>query len=328
MSGFPLVVAQVLIAVALVAVGALYVRVFLGRWSATPRRVPLRAHDRAAARSRPVTVRPDIFARDPEQRLEAFRELERLAHRNPAQRQRFVGQVLAQLRFRGWSELPDWHARLWAFVLPHLRPDEPEFWPGIAVRVERTVLHDVDLSGCEIRALAFERVRCTGTTRFTRTVFTGNVTFEDSCFAGHVRFRGAEFRGAVNFGQVTFAGTAAFPGVTVAGSAGFRQARFSGLTDFTGARFAGPFDAVAAGFAGRTSFRDTQFAATAEFAEARFTGHADFTGSSFVDRPGLARAWARTDWYALRSWPPGWSPGAEDITLPKRPGRWAALHDG
>jgi hypothetical protein len=325
MSGFPLAAIKVVIAVALIALAVQYVRVFLLRKSAVSRRASAVPQRTPAGTT--VACTHDVHAPDPEQRLETFRELERRAHRDPAQRQAFVDQVLAQLWFRGWSRLPDWQARLWALVLPHLRPQEEEFWHGIDIEVECTVLTDVDLSGCQVRDVAFEQVRFAGTTRFVRTVFTGEVTFDGACFVKHARFRRAEFRSSASFDQVTFAGTASFPGVTVTGPAGFHRARFSGLTDFTGARFAGPFDAVGAGFAGRTSFRDACFAPRARFAEARFTGHADYTGASFADRPGLARAWARTDWYAVRSWPAGWSAGTEDVALPKRPGRWAELRD-
>ncbi|MGW3960820.1 pentapeptide repeat-containing protein [Amycolatopsis sp. NPDC005003] len=314
MSGFPLAVAKVVVGLALIALAVQYVRVFVLRKSAAPRRVPARA-----------TGSDDVHARDPEKRLEVLGGLERLAHRNRAQRQLFVDQVLAQLRFRGWSRLPDWQDRLWALVLPHLRPHAAEFWPGIDLRVERAVLTAVDLSGCEVRDLTFEWVRFDGTARFVRTVFTGEVTFVGSCFAGHARFREAQFKSEAAFDSVTFTGTAAFPGVTVAGPAGFGEARFSGLTDFTGAWFAGSFDAEAAGFAGRTSFRDTRFRRTTWFAEARFTGHADFTGASFVVPPELTRTWARTDRYAVRTWPAGWAVGSGDVALPKRPGRWAAL---
>ncbi|MEV6448113.1 hypothetical protein [Amycolatopsis sp. NPDC051716] len=319
MSGFPPAAAQAVLTVVLIALAVQYVRVFLLHKSAVRRRVPVRATTTAVHR-------PDLYAPDPATRLETFRELDERAHQDPAQRQGFVDQVLAQLRFGGWSRRPDWQDRLWALVLPHLRPDGPAFWPGIDLRVEYAVLTALDLSGCEVRDLTVDEVRFRGTTRFVRTVFTGDVTFAGSCFAGHARFRQAEFRGAADFDQVTFTGTAAFPGAMVAGPAGFHQARFSGLTDFTGARFAGPFDAVAAGFAGRTSFRDARFAARTRFAQARFTGHADFTGATFAAPPGLARAWARTDWYAVRTWPAGWSAGAEEVVLPKRPGRWAELH--
>lgn len=314
MSGFP-AAAEVVVAVVLIALAVLYVRVFLLRTSAAPRRAPAAPRDR------------NLFAPDPEKRLEVFRELERPAHRNRAQRQQFVDQVLAQLRFREWSRMPDWQDRLWALVLPHLRLDGKEFWPGIDLRLERVVLTAVDFSGCEVRTLTFDWVRFAGTARFVGTVVTGEATFLGSCFAGHARFRAAEFRGEAAFDGVTFTGTASFPGVTVAGPAGFAGSRFSGLTDFTGARFAGPFDAEAAGFAGRTSFRDARFSGTTRFAEARFTGHTDFTGASFLVPPGLARAWARTDGYAVRAWPAGWWAAAEDVTLPKRPGRWAQLHD-
>ncbi|MEU4520390.1 pentapeptide repeat-containing protein [Amycolatopsis sp. NPDC024027] len=323
MSGFPLAAAQAVLIVVLIALAVQYVRVFLLRKSAVRRRVPVRATTTAAAAHPPYRhYRPA-----PETRLETFRELDRRAHQDPAQRQDFVDQVLGELRFNDCDRMPNWHSRLWVLVLPHLRPDGPEFWPGIDLRVEYAVLTAaVDLSGCEVRDLTFDEVRFGGTARFVRTVFTGDVLFAGSCFAGHARFREADFRGAADFDQVTFTGTAAFPGVTVAGPAGFHQARFSGLTDFTGARFAGPFDAVAAGFAGRTSFRDAQFAARTRFAQARFTGHADFTGATFAAPPELARAWARTDWYAVRTWPAGWAAGAEEVVLPKRPGRWAELH--
>ncbi len=312
--------ARVALVVALVLVGVRYVRV-VGSAKASVPRPPV-------TRTTRVQSRVDLYARDPGARLETFRELERLAAANPERRQKVVDSVLEQLRFRGWSEMPDWQDRLWALVVPHLRPHTREFWPGIDLRLDfhcGAVLTDVDLSNCEIRNAAFERVRFTGDANFKFAVFTGDVTFEGSCFARHARFRQVKFGGAAAFDDVTFTGTAWFPRIEVAGPASFTRARFSGHTEFTGAAFAGPFSAIGAGFAGRASFRDTHFGGRTRFADARFTGHADFTGTSFVDTPGLARAWARTDRYTVRTWPDGWTLDADEAELPKRPGRWAEL---
>ena len=313
--------AKVALTVALVVLGVQWIRAM----EPFPWRRPVKNVPVANPARRPQPHAPGIFAAEPEARIEAFRELERAAQQDAARRQEFVDQVLAQLHYRFWSRTAQWQPTLWSLVLPHLRPGEREFWPDIDLSLVSGVLLDVDLSGCEVRDLAFERVRLVGTARFVRTVFTGDVTFEHSCFAGHARFREAEFRGAAGFEHVTFTGTASFPGATVAGPADFHAARFSGLTDFTGARFAGPFGAIGAGFAGRTWFRDTHFAARTRFARARFTGHADFAGASFVDAPGLGRALARTDWYAIRTWPAGWEVDGEGVELPRRPGRWAEL---
>lgn len=311
-----LATAKVVLALALVVLGVRYVRIAAVANRPAPR----------VSFPQPVVavVEKGIYATDPEKRIEAFRELERAASEDPLRRQKFVDQVLAQLHYR-MCGTPDWQTRLWALVLPHLRPGDAGFWPGIDLRVERGVLKHVNLSGLQVRHAVFERVRFVGDALFIRTVFTGDVTFEGSCFAKHVRFKEGEFRGAAGFDHVTFTGTASFPGVTVAGPASFHEARFSALTDFTGTRFAGPFTAIHAGFAGRTWFRDAHFAARTRFAGARFTGHADFAGSSFVDDPGLGCALARTDWYAVRAWPAGWTLDAHERELPKRPGRWAEL---
>jgi hypothetical protein len=259
-----------------------------------------------------------IFADEREVRLAGVHEFAELADRDPSLRQAFVDHFVVQLG-HGWHDVAAWQARLWPVLLARLRRGSRLFWPGMDLHVKPMVLHDVDLRGCELRDATFRGVRFAGTARFGSAVFTRSVSFEGTCFARHALFRGAAFTAGADFENVTFTGTALFAEATAGGEVWFDGARFSAHTDFSESVFA-DVSFANAGFAGRTSFRDARFG-DAFFGEARFSGHADFTGAT-AERFRFHRARARTDVYALRTWPPGWILGPPS---PRKPGHWAEL---
>ncbi|WP_372664686.1 pentapeptide repeat-containing protein [Amycolatopsis kentuckyensis] len=258
------------------------------------------------------------FADERGTRLAGVHEFAEVADRDPALRQDFVDHVLAQLGY-GWHDVAAWQARLWPVLLARLRPGSPRFWPGMDLHVAPMVLHDVDLRGCELRDATFRGVRFAGTARFGGAVFTRLVSFEGACFARHALFRGTAFEAGADFESVTFTGTALFAEAIAGGEVWFDHARFSAHTDFSGSAFA-DVSFADVGFAGRTSFRDARFG-DAFFGGARFSGHADFTGVT-AERFRFPRARARTDVYARRTWPPGWTLCSPS---PRKPGVWAEL---
>ncbi|MGK3207062.1 pentapeptide repeat-containing protein [Amycolatopsis sp. MEPSY49] len=259
-----------------------------------------------------------IFADEREVRLAGVHEFARLADRDPSLRQDFVDHFVVQLGY-GWHELAAWQARLWPVLLARLRRGSPRFWPGMDLHVPSMVLHDVDLRGCELGDATFRDVRFAGTARFGGAVVTGLVSFEGARFTRHALFRGATFEAGADFENVVFTGTASFTGVTAGGEVWFDGARFSAHTDFSESALADTSFADV-GFAGRTSFRDARFR-DAFFGGARFSGHADFTGAT-AERFRFPRARARTDVYARRTWPPGWTLGPPS---PRKPGHWAEV---
>ncbi|MDT7802032.1 MAG: hypothetical protein QOI78_5465 [Actinomycetota bacterium] len=249
----------------------------------------------------------------PEVRFRPLREYAVRAQADPALRQDWVDQALAQL---GGTLHP---AELWQLLASHLRPGTPGFWPGMDLRAESQVLVGTDLRGCEVRDAVFRQVRFRGAAHFDGLVCTGLVSFERSAFTYHVSFRGAEFRAGADFEGATFMANTSFAGVTAGDTVRFDEVRFSGRADYNGAEFAADVSFLATGFAGPTSFRDARFTAEAQFPDARFSGHADFTGAT-AGAFRLAGASARTDVRPARTWPDGVSLGE-----PQRPGPWAEV---
>lgn len=272
----------------------------------------------------PEPMEPEVTARlladDHTARLAALARLAELAGAEPARRQDCVDEIVAQFRYQ-WPDQPAWQAELWRLLLPHLRPDSPRYWPGMSLRAGSLVLHDVDLRGCAVLDVAFPSVRFVGDAHFEGTVFTGLASFEQACFARHACFRGARFGVGADFENATFTGSADFARASAGRAMWFDEARFSARTDFSEVVFADDVSFAGAGFAGRTTFRAARFATDAFFGGARFGGHADFTGAT-ADPFRFPRARARTDVYAVRTWPPGWTPGPP---RPLKPGRWAEV---
>ncbi|MFJ1759054.1 pentapeptide repeat-containing protein [Amycolatopsis sp. NPDC088138] len=267
-----------------------------------------------------VTTAPEgsVLVLDlPDVHFRPLREYEIRAQADPALRQDWVDQALAQLGGTLHA------AELWQLLTSHLRPGAPGFWPGMDLRAESLVLAGTDLRGCEVRDAVFRQVRFWGAARFDGLVCTGLVSFERCAFTYHVSFRGAEFRAGADFEGATFMANTSFAGVTTGDVVWFDEVRFSGRTDYTGAGFAADVSFLATGFAGPTSFRDARFGGEAQFLHARFSGHADFTGAT-AGGFRFAGASARTDVRLARTWPEGVSLGERG---PRRPGFWAEVRE-
>ena len=275
----------------------------------------------------PEPMEPEVTARlladDHAARLAALARLAEAADADPARRQDCVEEIAAQFRYR-WPDRPAWQAELWRLLLPHLRRDSPRCWPGMSLRFGQTVLHDVDLRGCEVLDVVFRSVRFVGDAHFDGVVFAGLASFEEACFARHACFRGARFGVGADFENATFTGSAEFTRASAGRAMWFDEARFSARTDFSEVVFADDVSFAGAGFAGRTTFRGARFASDAFFGGARFGGHADFTGAT-AEEFRFPRARARTDIHAVRHWPAGWTPGPPQ---PLKPGQWAEVVSG
>jgi uncharacterized protein YjbI with pentapeptide repeats len=251
----------------------------------------------------------------PEVRFGPLREYAERAQANPALRQDWVDQAVAQLD----SSLNT--AELWQLLASHLRPGTPAFWPDIDLRVESQVLAATSLRGCEVREAVFRGVRFWGSSNFEGLVCIGPVSFERSSFTYHASFRGAEFRAGADFEGATFMANTSFAGVTAGDPVRFDEVRFSGRTDFTGAAFAAGVSFRATGFAGPAKFRDARVAAEARFSHARFSSHADFAGAT-AGAFRFAGARARTEAKVLRTWPAGVRLGEPES---RAPGSWAGI---
>ncbi|MCE6999252.1 pentapeptide repeat-containing protein [Saccharothrix sp. S26] len=225
-------------------------------------------------------------------RLGGLYALERLAQDNPGQRQTIVNVLCAYLRMpvdlpREPPDDPDadrlrrreHEVRLTAqrVLISHLRPgedlDHPDvvFWPDLELDLTGVELHDVDFSGCRVRALRLAGATLLGEARFTGATFTADATFEQTTLAGDVRFD-----------RCTFAGRALFRGMTFTGNIDFAEARFARGARFEGTSFGADAGFSGAGFARSAWFTDTTFAREAEFGEVRFGGNAEFRGAVFT----------------------------------------------
>lgn len=185
-------------------------------------------------------------------RLGGLYALERLGQDNPKQRQTIVNVLCSYLRmpFKGpetglrgrtGAELgddtdPELLVRLAAqdLLKTHLSHDEPGFWPGMSVDLQRAVLVDFRLSGCTVAAADFSRAR-----------FVGAVHIRGSRFTRQAGFYGAEFTAIANFDRSVFDEGAFFSYAHFARDATFTRIRSGGVFQFThtvfdaGADFAG-----------------------------------------------------------------------------------------
>ncbi|UOX86420.1 pentapeptide repeat-containing protein [Amycolatopsis sp. FBCC-B4732] len=182
-------------------------------------------------------------------RLGGLYALERLGQDNPKQRQTIVNVLCAYLRMpfdgpkaglKGTADLdpPDYDeaellVRLAAQELlkTHLTHDEPGFWPGMAIDLQRATLVDFRLSGCTLAAADFSRAR-----------FVGAVHIRGTTFTRRVGFFGAEFTSAVNFDRSVFEEGAFFTWARFGASARFTRVRSGGRFELTRARFEGEAD--------------------------------------------------------------------------------------
>nr|WP_225955837.1 pentapeptide repeat-containing protein [Amycolatopsis lexingtonensis] len=183
-------------------------------------------------------------------RLGGLYALERLGQDNPRQRQTIVNVLCAYLRMpfdsperglKGTADLgpadydeSELQVRLAAQELlkTHLTHDEPAYWAGMAIDLQRATLVDFRLSGCTLAAADFSRAR-----------FVGAVHIRGTTFTRRAGFFGAEFTSAVNFDQSVFA-EGAF----------FTWARFGAFARFTRVRSGGRFELTRARFEGETDF--------------------------------------------------------------------------
>ncbi|WP_410591134.1 pentapeptide repeat-containing protein [Amycolatopsis sp. lyj-23] len=173
-------------------------------------------------------------------RLGGLYALERLGQDNPKQRQMIVNVLCAYLRmpFKGpktglrgrtGAELgedtdPELLVRLAAQELlkTHLSHDDPGYWPGMSVDLQRAVLVDFRLSGCTLAAADFSRAR-----------FVGAVHIRGSHFTRRTGFYGAEFTDIANFDRSTFDEGAFFSGAHFARSVRFTRIRSGGKFQFS-----------------------------------------------------------------------------------------------
>lgn len=212
-------------------------------------------------------------------RLEGLRYLERSAGGELANRQEWLNHVCEQLQA---PQPAGWRRRMYRLLHTHLRPDKGGFWPGLDLNLDRALLHDFDLTGCQVNRANFTRTEFAGDATFVRTTFTGAVRFENAFFGRHALFGHAAFGSHALFHSAIFAANAMFPDAGITGEARFFHARISGRADFTGARFGddAAFDDVY--FGGRALFQNAKFATKARFDDAVFRGRALFTDTSNV----------------------------------------------
>ncbi len=179
-------------------------------------------------------------------RLGGLYALERLGQDNPKQRQTIVNVLCAYLRmpFKGPErglkgttagaeadhDEPELQVRLAAQELlkTHLSHDEPGYWPGLSIDLQRAVLVDFRLSGCTLEAADFSRAR-----------FVGAVHVRGTTFARRAGFFGADFAASANFDQSVFAEGAFFTWAHFHGDARFTRTRSTGEFLFSRTTFDG-----------------------------------------------------------------------------------------
>ncbi|WP_326946157.1 pentapeptide repeat-containing protein [Amycolatopsis sp. NBC_01307] len=180
-------------------------------------------------------------------RLGGLYALERLGQDNPKQRQTIVNVLCAYLRMpfagppdglRGrsaaeLSETPGYddaelQVRLAAQELlkTHLGHDEPGYWPGLAIDLQRAVLVDFRLSGCTVAAADF-----------SRATFFGAVHIRGTTFTRQAGFYGTEFTSTANFDQSVFAEGAFFSWAHFAREVRFTRTRSGGRFQFSHTAF-------------------------------------------------------------------------------------------
>ncbi len=173
-------------------------------------------------------------------RLGGLYALERLGQDNPKHRQSIVNVLCAYLRMpfqapetglrgRTGAELgeeadPELLVRLAVqdLLKTHLGHDEPGYWPGMSVDLQRAVLVDFRLSGCTVAAADFSRAR-----------FVGAVHIRGSRFTRRAAFYGADFTGTANFDRSVFDEGAFFSRAHFARDARFTRIRSGGVFQFS-----------------------------------------------------------------------------------------------
>lgn len=182
-------------------------------------------------------------------RLGGLYALERLGQDNPKQRQTIVNVWCAYLRMpfdgpeegirgadavRRKDETPEYDGAelqvrlaVQELLRTHLRRDDPAFWPGLSVDLQRAELVDFRFSGCEVQAADFSHAR-----------FVGAVHMQQTTFHQRVGFYGTEFTALANFDRSDFAEGAFFSWAEFRGAARFARTSSTGGLRFHHARFA------------------------------------------------------------------------------------------
>ncbi|WP_370970579.1 pentapeptide repeat-containing protein [Amycolatopsis sp. cg9] len=178
--------------------------------------------------------------------------LERLGQDNPKQRQTIVNVLCAYLRMpfaapatglrgRTGEELgedtdPELLVRLAVQELlkTHLSHDEPGYWPGMSVDLQRAVLVDFRLSGCTLAAADFSRARFVGAVHIRGTTFTRRAGFYGTEFTDIANFDRSVFAEGAFFSWAHFARDVRFTRIRSGGPFECSHTRFDGGADFEG----------------------------------------------------------------------------------------------
>ena len=187
-------------------------------------------------------------------RLGGLYALERLGQDNPKQRQTIVNVWCAYLRmsFKGPEEGlkgtvardaegqddPELLVRLTAQELlkTHLSHDQPGYWPGMSVDLQRAVLVDFRLSGCTLEAADFSRAEFVGAVHIRGTNFGRRAGFYGTHFTALANFDRSVFAEGAFFSRAHFGGDAVFTRTRSGGRFEFSHANFEGAADFDGGR--------------------------------------------------------------------------------------------
>ncbi len=183
-------------------------------WDAVEWRITelyIRAVDQLGAEKAPV-------------RLGGLHALERLAQNNPDQRQTIVDVICSYLRMPytppddqapGEDAPEDTHCRYeqrrqelqvrltaQRILTAHLNPRAAKiFWAGIDLNLTEARLHQLYLTGCQVRGAQFGGAQCAKDARVRGAKFYGDYAgFRNATFAGYAVFEGAEFTADGEFG--------------------------------------------------------------------------------------------------------------------------------
>lgn len=196
-------------------------------------------------------------------RMAALYTLERLGQDNPGHRHTVVKLLCAYLRLpfahpydgveprSDRSETVDIEERRQELdvrltaqhvLTDHLRPGrddtdkitDEKFWPNMSLDLSGAVLHEFDLSHCEVTAARFERATFQDGTSFIRTVFYDEASFIEAVFYSTTSFGGAIFHQTALFYDTTFGDDVGFNETTFHSTANFMNAMFHGHVVYFG----------------------------------------------------------------------------------------------
>ncbi|PTA45272.1 hypothetical protein C8054_15775 [Micromonospora sp. RP3T] len=320
-------------------------------------------HDAAERRLTELYVRAiELIGSDhPAVRLGGLHALERLGQDNPAQRPTTVAVICAYLRMPAPDDRRETEVRRTAqrMLTRHLRADQDDWWPGIALDLTGARLDNFDAAGCTLVDLDLTGAVCTGTTSFAGAVthgrlrltaefadvvlddltgdaeivlddarLTGRVSFDRADLGGELSCRGASL-GPVSFRDATVRQPISFDRARFTDSASFRETVFLGGVSMEHTTFAGYAGFHRARFADMALFRWTEFGAEAWFEGARFEGAANFGRAVFHGRARFEGATlvrlflvdqARASTSVSHVWPPG-------TAVTRRDDDWLLLTD-